>query len=480
MKLALQHTDNNPYPRCGIFIKHASPKVWLEEITRMQLKLSDCIIYPCPGENANSISGVLIIFKTAQKRVEVYNNLCVQKVQTGFYIPENTQLNMSLTQEEYTKIVQGKPHFFHHQYGLIELKEEVQWETILQVPNEQFPTIETPAKGVHIPMKVTAFSVEIEEKETESTLENPFGDEKVDPQDLPFDMKKVLEGNNKEVDKYLKYLEKNPEAALKMAVPLDMMGTSRGKAFAKYKFKSNFLGSIGFGNSSEKLKSETKIILGLLALVVIYWVGSYAFDQVNKKSIEVVPGQTRIVSSDSNEISEEPVVFEVNKTNSETLPTETDTGIRSREDATNTNNKYKKDEERVTNMVLNGFLIFIVFVIGFIILGYFITSRKKKTSKVKSKSKKPTSWMDLPEENELFSFNDESETRGSSFYFGGNELSLQSKILIAVIIAALLTYLFYPMLKNPGIEGIFLLIAGFIVVRLLYSLINKNKNIIDD
>lgn len=478
MKLALQHTDNSPYARCGIFIKHASPKVWLEEITRMQLKLSDCTIYPCPGENANSISGVLIIFKTAQKRVEVYNNLCVQKVQTGFYIPENTELNMSLTQEEYTKILQGKPHFLHHQYGFIELKEEVQWETILQIPNEQFPTIETPAKGVHIPMKVTAFSVEIEEKETESTLENPFGDEKVDPQDLPFDMKKVLEGNNKEVDKYLKYLEKNPEAALKMAVPLDMMGTSRGKAFAKYKFKSNFFESIGLGNSSEKTKSGIKTVLGILAIIAIFWIGSYVVDQVKNKQVKVVPGQTRIVSSDANGISEEPVVIEVNKTNSETLPTEADT--RNGDDFTGTSNKYKEDEERVTNMVLKGFLIFIAFVFGFIVLGYFITSRKKKTSKVKSKNKKPSSWMDLPEENELFSFKDEPETYGSNFYFGGNELSIQSKILIVILLAVLILYLFYPMLTTPGIGTIFVVIAGFIVVRLLYSLINKNKNIIDD
>lgn len=483
MHLALQHTDSSPYVRCGIFIKHASPKVWLTEITRMQLKLSDCTLYPCPGMDANSISGVLIIFKTAQKRIEVRNNLCVQKVQKGFYIPEHTQLNMALTQEEYTKMFQGKPHFFHHQYGFIELKEEVAWEALLQIPNEQFPVIETPSKGVHIPMKVTAFSVEIEEKETEDALEAPFGKEAVDPKELPFDMKKVLEGNNKEVDKYLKYLEKNPEAALKMAVPLDMLGTSRGKALAKYKFKSNFFESIGLGNSSENTKNTFKTIIGILAIVAIFWIGSYVVDQAKKKEITVVPGKIRILKKEDQNSTLDPVVIEVNKTTtngSQKQSKPTKTVVQKSKKSTN-DNSYKV-KQTAEEMLWQSVLLAIIIVFGFITIVYFIVLRVKRNIKARVAAKKKTasSWLDLPEDDKLFSFEETEKKPVFDLYFGGNELSKLSKISIVLVITILLAYLFYPMINAPGIGKLFMIIAGVIVIRLLYLLINKNKTIIND
>ena len=271
MKLALQFIDHNPYPRCGIFIKHASPKVWLQEIQRMQLKLADCKAYACPSLEANGISGVLLILKTAQKNIDVGNNSIVQKAHANLFIPENTTLNMALTDDEFATILHGVPHFFHHEFGFIELNEELDWTAIIQNPTEQFPTIESPAKGVKIPEKVISFSIEIEEAEESETLGNPFGEEEVDPKDLPFDMKKVLEGNNAEVEKYLNYLEKNPDAALKMAIPLDLMGTSRGKAFAKYKFKSNFFESIGFGDAGGR-KTFLRGLVTLVAIALLFWV----------------------------------------------------------------------------------------------------------------------------------------------------------------------------------------------------------------
>ncbi len=484
MKLALQHTDNNLYPRCGIFIKHASPKVWLTEITRMQLKLSDCTIYPCPALEANSISGALIIFKTAQKKVDILNHPCVLKVHTGFYIPENTQLNMSMTQEEYAKILQGKPHFFHHQYGFIELKEEVQWETLLETPEEQFPTIETPAKGVQIPTKVTAFSVEIAEEETEKALSNPLGDEKVDPKDLPFDMKKVLEGNNKEVEKYLKYIEKNPEAALKMAVPLDMLGTSRGKAFAQYKFKSNFFDKIGLGNATESTKAGIKMIVGILAIVMIFWLGSFVLDTYKKNQIKVVSGGLTVQTDSTNkEVPTDAVrVLEAKEDNENTTNTEEEARRkRALEKYPNTSNKYDGAEEVATDYAVKGFLLFVIFIVGFIFVGYLIVTRKKKRPKGHAKNNDSSSWMNLPEESELFSFDDiPQKKKGFDFYFGDDELSAEGKIFLIFILTAAVAYLLYPMFKNAEMKTIFIIITIGILVRLLIFLLNKNKSLKDD
>ncbi|AXG71794.1 hypothetical protein KORDIASMS9_04052 [Kordia sp. SMS9] len=479
MKLALQHTDTNKYPRCGIFIQHASPEVWLQEITRMQLKLSECTIYPCPDLEVNSISGVLIIFKTAQQKVDILNHPCVLKVQTGFYIPENTQLNMSLTQEEYAKLLQGKPHFFHHEYGLIELKEEVQWDTLLQLPKEYFPNIETPAKGIHIPTKVTAFSVEIEEKETEKLLSNPLGDEKVDTNELPFEMKKVLEGNNKEIEKYLKYLEKNPEAALKMAVPLDMLGTSRGKAFAQYKFKSSFFDTIRLGNASESTKTTIKTIVGILAIIAIFWIGSFVVDTYKKNQIEVVSGKLTVSPNSTEEEAptDEALVLETNDKDEAAARRK-----RELENYPNSDNKYVAAEEAVTDFTLKGFLLFLIFFVGFIFVGYLIVTRNKKRPKASANKNTSSSWMNLPEESELFSFEDDTlkKKKGYDFYFGGNELSVYGKIMLIFLLIAAMAYLLYPMFTDTEVKTIFIIITIGILIRLLIFLLNKNKSLRDD
>ncbi|MEM6686190.1 MAG: hypothetical protein AAF617_10430 [Bacteroidota bacterium] len=471
MKLALQHTHNNPYPRCGIFVKHASPEVWLQQITRMQLKLSECTVYPCPALEANSIAGVLIIFKTNQKKIEIQSNRCIQKVTAGFYIPENTQLNMALTQEEYAKLLQGKPHFFHHEYGLIELKEEVQWETLLQTPVAQFPTIETPSKGVQIPMKVTAFSVEIEETETEKAISNPLGDEKVDTDELPFEMKKVLEGNNKEVEKYLKYLEKNPEAALKMAVPLDMLGTSRGKAFAKYRFKTNFFSSIGLGNTSENTKTGIKTVLGILAIIAIFWLGSVVIDSYKKNQIQLFDTENINTDTTSEELPEgEEVVFETDDM--------TNNSISRRRSSIDPRENTEPTLTPVEFLLICGIVI-----IAFIFIRYLLANRKKKRyyRKQFGEHKTKSSWMNLPEESELFSFVDEpKKSRGYAFYFGGDELSVPSQIILIFILIAAIGYLLYPMFTKPGIKGIFVILTIGFVLRMLYFLLNKNKSLKDD
>lgn len=473
MKLGLVHTDVNPHPRCGIFIKHASPKAWLAEITRMQLKLSDCILYPCPGLDANSISGILIIFKSTHKNLDIANNACVQKANPGFYIPDNTRLNMALTSEEFAKMFQGKPHFFHHEFGLMELKEQLRWETILQVLEAHLPTIETPAKGVNIPSKVTAFSVEIEEKEDEKALENPFGDEPVDPKDLPFDMKKVLQGNNKEVEKYLKYLERNPEAALKMAVPLDMMGTSRGKAFAKYQFESSFFESLGLGEMSSNTKGSLKTFIGILAVIAIFWIGYEVIHQINDKQVEVVAGETTFSGDTEDETrSDEPVEEMVVES------TDMDNFYDQNRDLSQ-NNYEPITTTPKSNIIQNMLLVFAIIVLVLLIL-YLLQYRKGKSKKlVKNKSASP-SWLDLPEESEVFSFADEKEAGEGGFYFGGNELSPRGKLLAFGTIIGLLIYLFYPMLAMDGAGILFILIIGSIVVRLLYLLIRKNKSIIDE
>lgn len=467
MKLALKFIDNNLYPRCGIFIKHASPKVWLQEIQRMQLRLSDCTAYACPSLEANGISGIVLILKSTQKNIDIGNNITIQKVHENFFIPENTVLNMALTEEEFSKLLNGIPHFFHHEFGMIELNEVLDWSTIIQNPKEQFPTIETPAKGVKIPTKVTAFSIEIEEAEEAEALNNPFGSEEVDPKDLPFDMKKVLQGNNAEVAKYLNYLDKNPDAALKMAIPLDMMGTSRGKAFAQYKFKSGFFESLGFGAANGEGKNYFRILIAVVAIVLLFWVGYEALYAVknNNQDPEVVNPYSEIEPTNDTEVS---------YTNDETDQDDFDL-----DPNTTQQNRQRTQPNTENNLIQNIFLGTAVIVL-LLLIWYLINYRKQKELKNQINTKQ--SWLDLPDESELFNIHHEQthKEKENAFYFGGNEISAQNKIIVIIIIVGLLTYLFYPVINSQGFPLVFGIMAGFIVLRMLYTLLNKNQKFDED
>lgn len=472
MKLALKFIDNNPHPRCGIFIKHASPKVWLQEIKRMQLQLSDCTAYVCPGTEANSISGILLILKTAQKSIDIGNNITIQKAHKDFFIPENTTLNMALTDEEFSKLLNGTPHFFHHEFGMIELSEALNWSTIIQNPQEQFPAIETPAKSVKIPRQVHSLSIEIEEAEEAETLENPFGSEEVDLKDVPFDMKKVLEGNNAEVAKYLNYLDKNPNAALKMAIPLDMMGTSRGKAFAKYKFKSNFFESLGFGNSSHKSDNFLRSVLAVVVIVAMFWFGYEIIKETknNHTTNEVVYPDIETETELTNEtetVSGKDENSEINTTNLD-LDAET----------TQLNQQETQPLNTKSNGIQNILLIIAILVL-LLLIRYLMRYQKQEV--LNNQLEKKQSWLDLPDESEFFDIQQEEEENKrykesqSIFYFGGNEISIQNKIILCILIIGLLIYLFYPLFTKEGFPVVYGIVTGFIVLRMSYTLLNKNQ-----
>ena len=77
--------------------------------------------------------------------------------------------------------------------------------------------------------------VEIDEEAILKQFEAPSTEEEF-LENLPFDMKKVLKGNQKEIDKFLSYLDKNPEMALKLGIPLDVLQTSRGDQSGRFSF----------------------------------------------------------------------------------------------------------------------------------------------------------------------------------------------------------------------------------------------------
>ncbi|MEP7094012.1 MAG: hypothetical protein ABI793_08130 [Flavobacterium sp.] len=243
MELKLNINTKNTYPKGGIFIKNAAAEVWLHEIQSMGLALDDVNVFPVPGMRANELSGCLIVFNQSTSKIgDIGKNNFYQLAANKLFIPENTFVSPELTEEEWYKLFSEKYHFLHPETGLVELEDEINWTDLIQFPKSKEIVITEPSKTVSIPQFITSMRIEVDQEKILEGIENPVSEEEM-IEKLPFNMKKLLNGNNREMDKFLAYLEKNPEVAMKLGVPLDTLGTGRGGNAGSFSFNAG-IGSL--------------------------------------------------------------------------------------------------------------------------------------------------------------------------------------------------------------------------------------------
>ena len=270
MELKLLPCTINLYPNQALLVKGDSPLQWLSRFKETDTDLTAVRVFPIPSVEANVLYGCVAIF---DKPVNVQN-----PGRAGFYqlvnnkllIPENTRIDPQLCPEEWDRLFGSHYYIFHPETGLSELQEEINWMKLISPPTERKATVTAPLKGVAIPKKITSISVHADEQDLLDSVEEAFGDNETDK--LPFDMQKVMKGNQKEIDKLLNFLEKNPEMALKYAVPLDVIGSSRGIANGRFVFGKGISGSAIGGLASDALsllKYISFIILAFAAVALV-------------------------------------------------------------------------------------------------------------------------------------------------------------------------------------------------------------------
>lgn len=280
MELKLRINSKNTFPKGGVFIKSSSPKVWLQEIQNIGLAFHLVKAFPVPGTNANELFGCLLVLDQNNIKADRIgkNNFC-QLIENKLFIPENTIVTPQLTKAEWHNLFSEHYHFMHPDIGLTELKDEVSWIDLLETPVLKEIDILEPSKTVHVPQYISSIRYEANTEDILEALEKEFSDEDV-PDDLPFDMEELMKGNQKEMDKFLAFLDKNPEMALKLAIPLDTLGTARGGFDGKFSFDGNgsgFSGGSSFSGGSRNTRNESefdgkpflivfKIIVGLVFL----------------------------------------------------------------------------------------------------------------------------------------------------------------------------------------------------------------------
>jgi len=263
MELKIEPFHKNSYEKAAVLIKSPSPQIWLRELSMMQLSLEKITVFALPGTIANRIYGCLVVLDPGTKIKDIRQNQWLQIVNDRLFIPAYSIATPILSDQEWQKFFENKKSVLHPEFGFFELTDAINWAELLEMPQPVKIEIQTPAKAVFIPSAIQSLRIERNEEELKASLENPFSEEEA-LQKLPFNLQKVLSGNQKEMDKFLKYLDKHPEAALAMAIPLDVMHASRGKKSGKYVF--------GNGGNSYSLGNSLPYIGLVIGVVIVLFI----------------------------------------------------------------------------------------------------------------------------------------------------------------------------------------------------------------
>ncbi|GAA4159431.1 hypothetical protein GCM10022217_22100 [Chryseobacterium ginsenosidimutans] len=253
MELRIKPFPKNNYHKKGLLIKGSSSLTWLHEMEILGIDLDQVRSFPIPSNEPNVLFGCFLIFQNNAPS-EIGKNSYFQCVNNKFFIPENTIFYPKLNPEDWQNI-DAEFLIMHPEFGLVKLNEEIDWISLIQNPKQSEDKIRKPSNGVKIPQKIESYTVEMDDEKVLEALQTPQTEEEW-MKDLPFDMKKVMAGNKKEIEKYLSYIEKYPDRAVELGVPLDVMGTSRGDGFAKFNFENTWLGKL-FGRDSEDGTNST-------------------------------------------------------------------------------------------------------------------------------------------------------------------------------------------------------------------------------
>ncbi|MBB6372307.1 APC family permease [Chryseobacterium shigense] len=249
MELRIKPFPKNTYSKKGLLIKDPSPRVWLYEMEVLGIDLAKVKSYAIPADQPDVLYGCLLVFHDEAPQ-EIGKNAYFQCVDDKLFIPENTVFYPKINPEDW-QYAGAKFLVMHPEFGLVKLTEEINWFSVIQEPEISERKVRRPSNGVKTPQHIESFTVEMDDEKVLATLQQPKNEEEW-MKNLPFDLKKVMAGNKKEIEKYLKYIEKYPDRAVDLGVPLDIMGTSRGDGFGKFTFGGSWLSTLFGGAGDEK------------------------------------------------------------------------------------------------------------------------------------------------------------------------------------------------------------------------------------
>lgn len=294
MELRIKPFSKNSYPKKGLLIRGSSPVVWLKEMEMLGINLSQVKSFAIPEDRPNVLYGCFLVFKDHAPQ-EIGRNAYFQSVDDILFIPENTTFYPKINAEDWAQL-DCRFLIMHPEFGLVKLSEEIDWITLIKQPETIDEIIRKPLNGVSIPQKIESYTVEVDDEQVLEAL-LPKKTEEEWMNDLPFDLKKVMAGNKKEIEKYLQYIEKYPERAVELGVSLDVMGTSRGDGFAKFTWLEGlFGGGAGGKKESAGTKNFRRVFWALIIAAIVLKI-ALPSDKNNPVQEENTPSSGKIANN---------------------------------------------------------------------------------------------------------------------------------------------------------------------------------------
>ncbi|MEJ5102342.1 APC family permease [Chryseobacterium sp. MYb328] len=266
MELRIKPFPKNIYPKRGLLIKGSSLLIWLQEMENLGINLDQVKCYAIPANNPNILYGCFLVFYDPPPQ-EIGKNFYFQRVDNKLFIPENTTFYPKVNPEEWEG-VDSDFLIMHPEFGLVKLSEQINWIELIQEPEKIEETIRKPLNGVKIPQTIESYTVEMDDEKMLEALQKPQTEEEW-MNSLPFDLQKVMAGNKKEIEKYLKYIEQYPERAIELGIPLDIMGTSRGDGFNKFTWLEGLFGSSSDRQESTGTKNFRRIFWMVIVIAIV-------------------------------------------------------------------------------------------------------------------------------------------------------------------------------------------------------------------
>ncbi len=287
MEIIIKPFHKNLFSLGGILIKSPSVNEWMKEIQYLKFDLNDIKLFAIPNNRPNSVWGCLVVIEKQIHISDVGKHELCQKITHNLYIPEKSILFPPLSIYEVNTLFQNGLHIMHPEFGLVELTEELNIQSLISEPIMKSYYVTKPEPSVFIPKEIKQFQIkaipneevlknldenifpkkEKMKNDSLSLLEKgklgfykllfkknkPIGKDAVSSIDktgiwekleslikslalkepkwidnMQQDFEDLEKRNQKEVDKLLDLLKSNPEEALKYAIPLDDVGSTRG------------------------------------------------------------------------------------------------------------------------------------------------------------------------------------------------------------------------------------------------------------
>ncbi|MGI9582477.1 APC family permease [Chryseobacterium sp. RRHN12] len=293
MELRIKPFPKNNYPKKGLLIRGASPVVWLQEMEILNIGLNQVRSFAIPANSPNVLYGCFLIFNDYAPQ-EIGRNAYFQCVDDRLFIPENTTFYPKINPEDWVQL-DSRFLIMHPEFGLVKLSEEIDWISMIQQPGSINKSVRRPLNGVSIPQKIESYTVEMDDEKVMETLQ-PKQTEEEWMNNLPFDLKKVMAGNKKEIEKYLQYIEKYPERAVELGIPLDIMGTSRGDGFGKFTWLEGLFGGSNGRKESAGTRNFRRVFWAVIIAAIVLRI-ALPSDKKSKEQQETRPSSGTIVNN---------------------------------------------------------------------------------------------------------------------------------------------------------------------------------------